>query len=96
MRLIVHARARADLDEIFAFSLENWDYEQAASYVRRLTTRISELAVTPAVGRAYDSQDRSYLRTRVGRHYLYYRVDGGAVRVFRVLHERMHPDLHLP
>lgn len=95
MRLIVHARARADLDEIFEFSRDNWDYAQAAFYVGQLTSRMNLIAEHPGIGQTYDSKDSRYLRSKVGRHFIYYRADLD-VHIFRVLHERMQQDLHLP
>jgi len=43
-------RARADLEEIWLYTYENWGKDQADRYLRRLSDRIMELAGEPERG----------------------------------------------
>lgn len=47
-------KARADLDDIWDYTVEKWGYAQAEKYLRVLNQNFETLAENPELGRTYD------------------------------------------
>ena len=88
-------RARADLRDIAAYTLERWGTNQCDRYLDGLEKCCIRAAESPELRRR--SPDfPSYYRVLAGRHAIFYRVDGAdSILVVRVLHAAMLPELHL-
>jgi toxin ParE1/3/4 len=84
--------AEADLLDIGLYTHRTWGQRQCSLYLRKLEERCYELANDPTRGRSCDEIRPGLLRTRVGKHVLFYRVEPGGILVSRVLHERMLPE----
>ena len=95
MRFIVSPRARADIDDIWDYTVEHWGERQAEIYLRLLKAAVDAVATDPEVGRACDDVRPGYRRYPVGSHVLFYRVTSTAIVVVRVLHQRMDVERHL-
>lgn len=64
--------------------------------MRELQRTIERVVDNPVIGRACDEVRPGYRKLAVGSHMLYYRiVDGDAINVVRILHQRMDVDRHL-
>lgn len=84
--------AKADLDEIFDYSVDAWGEAQARRYAQEIASVLAKLAERPQTGRVHRASDPD-LRLRVIRsHVAYYRVKPYGIRILRVLHERMLAD----
>jgi toxin ParE1/3/4 len=94
-RYVLSPRARADLDEIWDYTADRWDEEQAENYLRSIEKAIEMIAKSPQRGRSYDEVRVGYRRYRVGAHILIYRVLKMQVHVVRILHVAMDVDRHL-
>ncbi|GAB3757875.1 type II toxin-antitoxin system RelE/ParE family toxin [Microlunatus parietis] len=95
-RYVLSPAARADLDEIWDYTRERWDADQAEKYLRELQPAIERAVGDPRIGRACDEVRAGYRRLAAGSHQVYYRVtDDGIVDVVRILHQRMDVDRHL-
>ncbi|MFR9773850.1 type II toxin-antitoxin system RelE/ParE family toxin [Nocardia sp. SC052] len=95
-RYLLYPAARADLEEIWDHTLQQWGPEQAEDYVNELRHAIERVADRPGIGRACEELRPGYRRLPAGSHTLYYRItEDGVVAVVRILHQRMDPDLHL-
>jgi toxin ParE1/3/4 len=88
-------RARADLDDIWRFTVEQWGLDQAEDYLRRLHAAIHRVVERPTQGAICDEVRPGYRRYRAGSHLLFYRLIDGRVDIVRILHERMDVDQHL-
>lgn len=93
--LEIQPLARRDLKEIWIYTYETWDAEQADRYLRDLGSKIALLESNPRLGRTRDDVRPGCRSLEVNRHVVYYRIDGAAVRVLRVLHDRMDPERRL-
>ncbi|MBF6284489.1 type II toxin-antitoxin system RelE/ParE family toxin (plasmid) [Nocardia farcinica] len=95
-RYLLYPAARADLEEIWDYTLDQWGPDQAEDYVSELRHAIERVADRPGIGRACEELRPGYRRLPTGSHTLYYRItEDGVVAIVRILHQRMDPDLHL-
>jgi toxin ParE1/3/4 len=92
---ILSRRAQADIEEIWNYTAERWDEEQANRYVRLLHQGIEAIARAPNRARPCDDIRVGYRRYPVGSHVLFFRMLEGKVYVARILHQRMDFDRHL-
>ncbi len=86
--------ALRDLEDIWAYTLDNWSIEQAESYHARLVQAFEDLAAGRKVGRPVNVRT-GYRKLAVGSHVVFYRTSGSFVDVMRVLHQRMDVSRHL-
>ncbi len=92
-RYLLTPAARADLEQIWDYTCERWDLDQAQDYVREIRHAIERVADAPKVGRACDEVRPGYRKHGVGSHTLYYGAVGiDAIEVVRILHRRMDVD----
>jgi toxin ParE1/3/4 len=95
-RYVLSPAAQVDLEQIWDYTCQRWDVDQAEEYLRELQHAIERAASNPRIGRACDEIRPGYRKLAAGSHTLYYRVTAkGVVDVVRVLHQRMDVDRHL-
>jgi toxin ParE1/3/4 len=82
--------ARADLDEIWEYTTQQWGIERAERYIRDVVDACQAVADGRRQGRAIDDIRKGYYKLAVGSHLLFYRMaKDGTVDVVRILHQRM-------
>ena len=89
--VLKQALAEADLVDVWIYTHDQWGDAQAERYFDDLETGISRLVRNPELGRACDQIRQGYRVLRVNRHLIFYTYDEFAVRIVRVLHERIDP-----
>lgn len=95
-RYLLSPAAQADLEQIWDYTCQRWDANQAEEYLLELQHAIERTAANPRIGRACDEIRPGYRKLSAGSHALYYRVTAeGLVDVVRILHQRMDVDRHL-
>lgn len=94
-RLLVSARAQADLRNIWLYSFKNWGEAQADRYLDELDAGLRGCAAEPERGRRRDEVRTGYWSRLVRRHVAFYTVTADEVLIQRVLHGGMDPDLHM-
>lgn len=95
-RYLLSPAARADLEQIWDYTLERWGAQQAEDYLRDLVAGIERASANPLIGRACDDIRPGYRKLPAGSHVVFYRTTAeGVVDVVRVLHRRMDVDRHL-
>lgn len=95
-RYLLSPAARADLEDIWDYTRDQWDAEQAEAYLRVLQRAIERAAQDPRIGRTCDEIRAGYRKLAAGSHTLYYRLTrDGVVDIVRVLHQRMDAARHL-
>lgn len=87
--------AQVDIEQIWDYTCDRWDADQAERYIRALQSAVERVAENPLIGRACDEVRVGYRRHAVGSHTLYYRIAGDLIVVVRVLHQRMDVDQHV-
>lgn len=95
-RYLLNPVAHADLEQIYDYTLERWDIDQAEDYVRELLRAFDRVAEHPHIGRSCDNIRTGYFRLPTGSHTVYYRIAAGdIVEIMRILHQRMDADRRL-
>jgi toxin ParE1/3/4 len=88
------ARAEADLAEIWVYSAEQWNLEQADRYIDALLCRFDWLCDNPSLWKPRpDITDGLYSYAQQS-HLIYFRAYGDVpqvIEIVRVLHGRMEP-----
>ena len=90
-------KAIADLDGIWAYTVETWSEEQAVIYYRQIYTAIQGLNSLPAFLEIdYNVIKTGLLGFKVGHHIvLYKKHKDGSIWVDRILHEKIDYQRHL-
>jgi toxin ParE1/3/4 len=87
-------QANADIDAIAAYTLTTHGDRQCALYLDDLESSFRLLAGLPDLGRACDEITPGLRRHEHEHHVVFYARKPYGIRVLRVLHERMSPELH--
>jgi toxin ParE1/3/4 len=87
--------SETDLEAILGYTLETWGKRQAERYLGNLQACFQDLADQPGLGRRCDSIRPGLMRMEHGRHVVFYRPKEYGIRVIRILHQGMLPDLYL-
>ncbi len=87
--------ARADLEEIWLYTLKTWSADQADSYHQKIVNAFEALAAGTRQGRKVDQIRQGYLRLAVGSHFIFYRDSGERIEIVRILHQRRDFERHL-
>ncbi|WP_062208868.1 type II toxin-antitoxin system RelE/ParE family toxin [Aureimonas sp. AU12] len=82
-------RARADLGEIFAYSIERWSVSRADRYILALTAGMEAVTRSPDLGRAIEGIEPPIRSYAVASHLIVCRSTPRGIDVVRVLHRRM-------
>jgi toxin ParE1/3/4 len=89
------AVAEDDLVEIWLYTQVRWGPDQADGYLEELEQGIARLACDAGIGAARETVRAGYRVLFVSSHAIYYKFDAIEVRIIRVLHGRMDPEVHL-
>jgi plasmid stabilization system protein ParE len=93
VRLVWSNLARAELEALRLYSVENWGAAVARRYLEDIRDAARLLAAQPERARPLRGPFRIF---RVRSHYLIVHVEGERLTVARVLHMRMDVERHLP
>jgi toxin ParE1/3/4 len=94
-RTVLTPRAKADLDENWDYTEENWGSEQAERYIRLIGAAIQTVAASPKLAKACHHIREGYRKYPAGSHIIFFRVVDGGIDVVRILHRRMDFERHL-
>jgi toxin ParE1/3/4 len=86
--------ARADLEAIWIYILEQWGVEQAERYLRGLFDCFEELAANPGLDRDRDDVKAGYRSFPQGRHVVFYVIASVGIEVIGVVHQSADVDTH--
>ena len=89
MRQTLTPRAEADIEEIWLYTLANWDADQADLYVDGLLARLEEMLVNPVVWRGRSDLLPGLMMTTYQRHFIFFYQHNDEVFVLRILHDQM-------
>lgn len=87
--------AVADLEAILDYTLETWGQRQADRYLGDLEACFQELADQPGLGRSCDGIRPGLRRMEHGRHVVFFRSRDYGIRIIRILHQGLMPDVNL-
>ena len=78
--------AQADLDTILLYSMDKWGVVRAFDHMTDMDHRMQLLAGRELPGVRADDVAQGLRRQVSGSHVIWFRVEGDALRVVRVLH----------
>ena len=91
MTIRLSGRARADLEEIRAYTVETWGRDQWLAYYRQLVTAFERITGDPDAGRDRSLFVPGMRSVNCQRHVIFYKrldaADGAAV-ILRIVHQR--------
>ena len=93
MRLAWSNLARAELEALRRYSIENWGAVVARRYLEDIRDAVRLVAAQPARARVLRGP---YRILRVRSHYLIVHVEAERVTIARLLHSKMDMERHLP
>lgn len=95
-KFVLTPSARLDMVDIWEYTSQTWDDEQAETYVRQLNYGFERLAEMPSIGQDYKHARKGYRKYQILRHLIFYHViSDDLIEIVRVLHERMDVDRYL-
>ena len=94
-RVVLSPRAKADLGEIWDYTLIRWGVDQAEKCLRELWRELERLAENPAAAVDIGDVRAGYRKFRVGSHVAFFRQTATGIDVVRILHQRMDFERHL-
>lgn len=80
-RYFIRELALTDLEEIWLYTLSEWDLEQADAYTSSILARLNWLADNPGAGKPRDGVKPGYFCFPEGRHLIFYIMTDGRVDV---------------
>ena len=93
--LVKDRAAETDLVGIWVYTFNQWSEAQADRYLSALEDGIQKLVGEPKNGKQRDSLREDYWSQRIEHHVVFYTFTDNELRIRRVLHEVMDPDIHL-
>jgi toxin ParE1/3/4 len=94
-KYVLLPRAQADLDEIWDYTADRWNEDQADRYLTDIRRAIEAVAREPHRSRPCDNVRRGYRKYPTGSHVLFIRIVSGGIEVVRILHQNMDFERHL-
>ncbi|MEJ1360953.1 MAG: type II toxin-antitoxin system RelE/ParE family toxin [Candidatus Sedimenticola sp. (ex Thyasira tokunagai)] len=87
--------ARADLEVIWAYTLEHWGSDQADRYLEALFSCFDDLVVNPQLGKPRDDVKVGYRSFPQGRHVVFYMITLSGIDIIGIVHQSADVDGHL-
>ena len=94
-RYVLSPRAQADIDDIWDYTADRWNEDQAQRYIADIRRAIETVARDPPRGRPCDHIRRGYRKFSVNTHVVFFRAVATGIEVVRVLHQSMDFGRHL-
>ncbi|MEM8592233.1 MAG: type II toxin-antitoxin system RelE/ParE family toxin [Pseudomonadota bacterium] len=87
--------AEDDLSAIWQYTMDNWGFDQAETYIRDLVAACEAAASRTRPSRSAEFVRSGYRKIASGRHMIYFRQEDDHIEVIRILHQRMDVGEHL-
>lgn len=81
--------AQADLSDIWDYTAERWNAEQAERYLSAIWRRLTGLPDGSTASTSANEVAPGYRRSLAGSHVIYFRQVGSNIDVVRILHQGM-------
>jgi len=89
-KVILRQEAIDDLNDIWAYTFEQWSENQADKYYATIKFACKEIGENPNLGREYTEISKNLLGLKTGKHIIFYQLIAiDEIEVIRILHERM-------
>lgn len=86
----ISKQAIQDLNQIWAYTYQNWGKEQADHYYSLIISEIEFIANNYMAGKSAETLRKNYRVVTVKSHLIFYRkTENNLVEIVRILHQRM-------
>ncbi len=92
---VLTPRAKADIAEIWDYTIAVWGIGQSETYLRRIQAAMEAVAVEPSLARSCEAIRAGYWKHPAGSHVIFFRLSPDGIEVIRILHSRIDFDRHL-
>jgi len=94
-QVLLSPKAKADLSDIWDYTLAEWGIDQAEKYVRELWDAMQGQALDVSTSADISDVRKGYRKVRSGSHVIFFKLTDDGIDVFRILHQRMDFERHL-
>ena len=94
-QIILSLRSKADLGDIYAYTLQSWGRVQADTYLDKIELAFNQLLDNPKIGRERPDIKDGYRCLNIEKHILFYKIAKTEIHILGVLHSRMDIANHL-
>ena len=95
LQLIIAPAAKADLKEIYQYSLRQWAQARSDNYLETLKNQFWLLTEQPLMATERPEFLTGIRSLTIESHVLFYRTSASSVEIIRILHCRQDPARHL-
>ena len=95
LKIVLSSLAEQGLIDIWAYTAEQWSFEQADNYSEQLLAGFESLIKHPQLGVARDDLCSGYRALTVSQHIAFYKVVADDIQIIRVLHKSVDRPRHL-
>ena len=89
-KVILRQEAINDLNNIWAYTFDEWSEKQADKYYASLQFACIQIGENPELGKEYEGIKSNLFGLRIGKHTIFYQaINEQEIEIIRILHERM-------
>jgi toxin ParE1/3/4 len=87
MKYRISREANLDLENIWLYTFENWNKEQADRYINLIIEEIEYLGKNPHAGQNSENIIKGYCRSQIKSHFIFYKKNPkiNKIEVIRIL-----------
>lgn len=93
-RYFIAPLAKTDLENIKAYTINEWGLDQAVNYLTNFEKRFEWLVENPELGKNRDDIIASLRSFPEGKHIVFYRISGNDIEIVGVPHQTQDPHHH--
>jgi len=86
---VIRQSAKDDLKEIWHYTANKWNFEQADYYIRGFFKRFEWLAENPQLGKHRADVHTGYYSYPEGKHNIFYVISENTIEIIGIIHERI-------
>ena len=94
-KFILSPEALKSLEQISAYTIENYGLQQKKAYLKMLRDGMRNAAKNPSRGKERSDIKEGYHSVRAEKHHIYYRIRDTHIEIIDVLHQSMEPKRHI-
>lgn len=89
LKVVFHAIAIEDLEEIWLYTFQTWSLEQANRYHSLIYKEIEFLSRSSESGKDLNHIRKGYRSSKIKSHFIFYKYSTSEIEIVRILHENM-------
>lgn len=91
----LYPKAVEDLENIYTYSVTEFGFAKADSYIYQLENCFENLALSPEIAKKYDDVRLNLRAYNIGSHVIFFKKVKTGIVIIRILHQSMDYQCHL-